>query len=94
VYIAPPDVHMIVEGDLLRVIQGPQENLHRPAIDPLFRSAAASRGRRVIGAILTGLLDDGTSGLMVVRAQGGAAIVQDPSTAMFSSMPESALEQV
>jgi len=94
VYVAPPDFHMIVEGNLLRVIQGPRENLHRPAIDPLFRSAAASWGRKVIGVILTGLLDDGTSGLMVVRAQGGAAIVQDPATAMFSSMPESALEQV
>jgi two-component system chemotaxis response regulator CheB len=94
VYIAPPDYHMIVEGNLLRVIQGPRENLHRPAIDPLFRSAAASYGRRVIGVILTGALDDGTSGLMVVDAHGGAAIVQDPRTAVFSSMPESALEQV
>ncbi len=94
VYIAPPDYHMIVEGNLLRVIQGPRENLHRPAIDPLFRSAASSYGRRVIGVILTGALDDGTSGLMVVDAQGGAAIVQDPRTAVFSSMPESALEQV
>lgn len=94
VYIAPPDFHMIVEGNLLRVVQGPRENLHRPAIDPLFRSAAAFWGRRVIGVILTGSLDDGTSGLMVVRARGGAAIVQDPATAMYSSMPASALEQV
>lgn len=94
VYIAPPDYHMIVEGNLLRVLQGPRENLHRPAIDPLFRSAAASYGRRAIGIILTGALDDGTSGLMVVDAHGGAAIVQDPRTAVFSSMPESALEQV
>jgi two-component system chemotaxis response regulator CheB len=85
---------MIVEGNLLRVLQGPRENLHRPAIDPLFRSAAASYGRRAIGVILTGALDDGTSGLMVVDAHGGAAIVQDPRTAVFSSMPESALEQV
>lgn len=94
VYIAPPDYHMIVEGNLIRVIPGPRENLHRPAIDPLFRSAAASYGRRVIGVILTGLLDDGTSGLMVVRARGGEAVVQDPATAMFSSMPQSALEEV
>jgi two-component system chemotaxis response regulator CheB len=94
VYIAPPNFHMLVEGNLLRVIQGPRENLHRPAIDPLFRSAAASFGRRVIGVILTGALDDGTSGLMVVNAYGGAAIVQDPETALFSSMPASALEHV
>jgi two-component system, chemotaxis family, protein-glutamate methylesterase/glutaminase len=94
VYIAPPDYHMIVEGNILRVIQGPRENLHRPAIDPLFRSAAASFGRRVVGVILSGALDDGTAGLMVVRARGGEAIVQDPTTAMFSSMPQSAVEQV
>jgi two-component system, chemotaxis family, protein-glutamate methylesterase/glutaminase len=94
VYVAPPDFHMIVEGDLLRIVQGPRENLHRRAIDPLFRSAAASYGRRVIGIILTGLLDDGTSGLMVVHSHGGQAIVQDPDTAMFASMPASALEQV
>jgi two-component system, chemotaxis family, protein-glutamate methylesterase/glutaminase len=94
VYIAPPDFHMIVEGDLLRLIQGPRENLHRPAIDPLFRSAAASHGKKVIGVILTGSLDDGTAGLMVVRARGGEAVIQEPLSAMFSSMPKSALEQV
>lgn len=94
VYIAPPDFHMILEGNLIRTVQGPRENLHRPAIDPLFRSAAASFGSRVIGIVLTGLLDDGTYGLMVVRARGGEAIVQDPETALFSSMPRSALEQV
>lgn len=94
VYIAVPDYHMIVEGNMIRVIQGPRENLHRPAIDPLFRSAASSWGRKTIGVVLTGSLDDGTSGLMLVRGAGGAAIVQDPKTAMFSSMPASALEQV
>lgn len=94
IYVAPPNFHMIVEGDLIRVVQGPRENLHRPAIDPLFRSAAASYGRRVIGVILTGSLDDGTSGLMVVHARGGETIVQDPQTAMFASMPSSALQLV
>ena len=94
VYVAPPDFHMIVEGNILRVVQGPRENLHRPAIDPLFRSAAASYGRAVIGVILTGLLDDGTSGLMAVRAAGGEAIIQDPKTASFPAMPMSAFEQV
>jgi two-component system, chemotaxis family, protein-glutamate methylesterase/glutaminase len=94
VYIAPPDFHMTVEGSMIRITQGPRENLHRPAIDPLFRSAAAYFGRRVVGIVLTGLLDDGTAGLMVVRARGGEAIVQDPATAMFDSMPQSALDQV
>ncbi|MGE5112374.1 MAG: chemotaxis protein CheB [Acidobacteriaceae bacterium] len=94
IYVAPPDHHLIVEPGMLRTIRGPRENHHRPAIDPTFRSAAASYGRRVIGVVLTGLLDDGTSGLMVVRAHGGAAVVQDPRTALFPSMPESALERV
>lgn len=94
IYVAPPDFHMIIEDNLVRVIQGPRENLHRPAIDPLFRSAAAFHGNRVIGVILTGLLDDGTSGLMVVHARGGEAIVQEPTSALFDSMPRSALEQV
>lgn len=94
IYVAPPDFHMVLDGSLIRIIKGPRENLHRPAIDPLFRSAAASYGNRVIGIILTGLLDDGTYGLMVVRARGGEAIIQDPKTAMFSAMPRNALEQV
>lgn len=94
VYIAPPDFHMLVQGKRIRVLQGPRENLNRPAIDPLFRSAAVSAGRRVIGVVLTGMLDDGTSGLMVVNAHGGVPIVQDPRTAMFSAMPRNALEEV
>jgi two-component system, chemotaxis family, protein-glutamate methylesterase/glutaminase len=94
VYIAPPGFHMIVDEGFLRVLQGPRENLHRPAIDPLFRSAAAAYGRRVIGVILTGMLGDGTAGLMVVSARGGEAIVQDPQSASFPSMPRSALDQV
>ena len=64
VYIAPPGFHMIVESGFVRVVQGPRENLNRPAIDPLFRSAAAVYGPRVIGVILTGMMDDGTAGLM------------------------------
>jgi two-component system chemotaxis response regulator CheB len=93
-YIAPPDYHMIVEDGRLRMVQGPRENRHRPAIDPLFRSAAMAYGPRVIGVILSGLLDDGTAGLMVVHAAGGKAIVQEPRTALFASMPTSALRQV
>jgi two-component system chemotaxis response regulator CheB len=93
VYIAPPGFHMVVEEGFLRVLQGPRENLQRPAIDPLFRSAAAAYGRRAIGVILSGMLDDGTAGLMVVNASGGEAIVEDPQSALFSSMPRSALDQ-
>lgn len=94
VYIAPPNLHMIVADGHLQLVPGPRENLHRPAIDPLFRSAAAVYGPRVIAIVLTGLLDDGTSGLMVVRASGGEAIVQDPDTATFAAMPRNALKQV
>jgi two-component system chemotaxis response regulator CheB len=94
VYIAPPGFHMIVDGGHFRILQGPRENLHRPAIDPLFRSAAAAYGRRVIGVILTGMLDDGTAGLMAVSAAGGEAIVQDPESALYGAMPRSALENV
>jgi two-component system, chemotaxis family, protein-glutamate methylesterase/glutaminase len=94
VYIAPPGFHMIVEEGFLRVVGGPRENLQRPAIDPLFRSAAGAYGRRVIGVILTGMLDDGTAGLMVVTASGGEAIVEDPESAMFPSMPRSAVDHV
>jgi two-component system, chemotaxis family, protein-glutamate methylesterase/glutaminase len=94
IYLARPDLHLVVEDGFIRVIAGPRENSHRPAIDPLFRSAASSHGARAIGVVLTGAQDDGTSGLMLLRARGGAAIVQDPSTAMFSSMPEHALARV
>lgn len=94
VYIAPPGFHMIVEGGLLRVVEGPRENLQRPAVDPLFRSAAATYGPRVIGVILTGMLDDGTAGLMAVHASGGKAVVQDPETAIYPGMPSSALAHV
>ncbi len=94
IYIAPPDFHLLVERDLLLTCQGPRENHNRPAIDPLFRSAAAAFGRRLIGVVLTGLLDDGTSGLMLIRARGGVAIIEDPRTALFPAMPTHAMERV
>lgn len=94
IYIAPPDHHLVLEDSRVRTIKGPHENRHRPAIDPTFRSAAYAYGRRVIGVILSGSLDDGTSGLMVIRSQGGEAIVQDPTTAMYPSMPNNALSRV
>lgn len=94
IYVACADQHLIVDSGRLHNSHGARENRNRPAIDPTFRSAALAYGRRVIGVVLTGLLDDGTAGLMVVRAHGGTAVVQDPATAMFPSMPQSALQRV
>lgn len=94
IYIAPPDHHMILEQGRIRIVHGPKENRHRPAVDPLFRSAASIYGPSVIGIVLTGALDDGTAGLLAIKRQGGIAIVQDPTDAYYSGMPQSALEHV
>ena len=94
IYVAPPDHHMLLEEGHIRIVRGPKENRHRPAIDPLFRSAASIHGPRVIGIILTGALDDGTAGLLAIKHQEGITIVQDPDEALYPSMPRSALEHV
>lgn len=94
VHVAPPDHHVLVEDGRLLLSTGPMENGHRPAIDPLFRSAAASHGPRAIGVVLSGTRDDGASGLAVLAEQGGAAVVQDLDDAMYAAMPANALEQV
>ena len=94
IYIAPPDRHLLLEQERIRLTRGPKENRFRPAIDPLFRSAAYTYGSRVIGVVLTGNLDDGTAGLWAIKDRGGIAIVQDPDEATFPSMPSSALANV
>ncbi|HWS89919.1 MAG TPA: chemotaxis protein CheB [Pyrinomonadaceae bacterium] len=94
IYVAPPDVHLLLEPGRMRLTRGPKENRFRPAIDPLFRSAAQVFGPRVVGVILTGGLDDGTSGLLAIKRLGGVAVVQDPNEAFMPSMPLSALARV
>ena len=94
IYVAPPDHHLLVEGSRILVKRGPKENRNRPSVDALFRSAAYSHGSRVIGIVLSGALDDGTSGLWSIKRLGGVSIVQDPSESSFDSMPSNALDQV
>jgi two-component system, chemotaxis family, protein-glutamate methylesterase/glutaminase len=91
VYVAPPDYHLVINADTVQVGHGPKENLQRPCINTMFRSAALSHGEHVVGVLLTGLLDDGAAGLWEIQQRGGATLVQDPEEAQYRSMPESAI---
>lgn len=91
IYVAPPDRHLLLCSDHVELSHGPRENLQRPCINAMFRSAAAAYGERVIGVLLTGLLDDGAAGLWEIQQKNGTAVVQDPAEATFRSMPDSAI---
>lgn len=91
-YVAPAGRHLLLEKGTIMLGNGPRENMARPAIDPLFRSAALSYGSRVIGVVLSGLLDDGAAGLAAVKRCGGTAVIQDPVDAEAAGMPLSALD--
>lgn len=91
-YVAVADHHLLV-GPRLSISRGPKEHLHRPAIDPLFRSAAASFGARVVGVLLSGSTTDGVTGAAAIRAAGGIILVQDPAGARYSRLPATALTQ-
>ncbi len=94
IYVCVPDRHLMVERDHVRLVRGPKESHARPSVDVLFRSAAYWVGPRAIGIVLTGNLDDGTSGLWAIKDRGGIAMVQSPQEAPFPSMPRSALDHV
>ncbi len=94
VYVAPPDHHLLVNDGRVELTRGPRENWARPAIDPLFRSAARFHGEDAVGIVLTGGLNDGTSGLYEIKRQGGIAVVQTPREAQAPDMPQSALDNV
>ena len=94
IYIAPPARHLLVESEELRLGLGPRENNARPALDPLFRSAALCCGARAIGAVLTGTLGDGAAGLLALKQSGGITVVQDPSDAAYPEMPTTALTRL
>ncbi len=94
IYVAPPNFHLLVQDSRVGLSLGPKENGVRPAIDPLFRSAALAYGERVVGVVLSGTLADGSAGLAIIKQHGGLAVVQDPEEAEYPDMPTNALESI
>jgi two-component system chemotaxis response regulator CheB len=94
IYVAPPDHHLLINAGAVSVKRGPKENGFRPSVDALFRSAAYTYGPGAVGVVLSGALNDGTSGLWSIKRLGGRAVVQEPSDAAYPSMPRSALEYI
>jgi two-component system, chemotaxis family, protein-glutamate methylesterase/glutaminase len=94
IYVAPPDCHLHVDNGTARLDHGPRINGHRPAIDPLFRSVADGYGPSGSGVVLSGVLDDGTAGLMAIKQAGGVTLAQDPAEALYDMMPRTAIEVV
>lgn len=93
-YLAPKDSHMLVTRGVIHITKGPHENRWRPSIDVLFRSAAAAYDSKVIGIVLSGMMDDGTSGMSAIKRSGGICIVQEPLEAEFPDMPRNVLNKV
>jgi two-component system chemotaxis response regulator CheB len=94
IYLAPPDSHLLLDKGKVVLSKGAPENRWRPSINNLFRSAAANYNSRVIGIVLTGLLDDGTAGMSTIQRSGGITIVQNPNEADYPDMPLSVLENM
>jgi len=94
IYVAPSDNHLLIQPGAIGVVRGPKENNHRPAVDPLFRTASAAYGPRVVGVILTGYQSCGTAGMFSIKSRGGVAVVQAPDTALAADMPQSVIDKV
>jgi two-component system chemotaxis response regulator CheB len=93
VYVAPRDQHMVMDDGVVRLDRGPKQHRTRPAIDPLFQSAAAAYGPRVVGVLLTGMGGDGVTGLIDIKHAGGISLVQNPREAEFPTMPSRAIKE-